>query len=158
MVYLIALVAAYFAMLIGLSVLARPYRVRLAALLAKIAEDYPDDPLAQHWCKDWRGSAYAWRAAPIHVLRFLLLLLIPGSALDERYDELERDHPELMKDTRVGEVLRCYYASISATNPIFGILLMLVRFAFRVKCILHRNGKNKRAQDAAECAVAVFAS
>lgn len=142
MLYVFALIAAYFALLIVLSVIARPYRVRLAELANELLADYPDEPIIVELCRVYTLSAYSIRAAPIRLLTYLIILIKPARDIDRECEEMKRDNKAFFEDARITEMMDCYNASISAVSPVFGALAFLASLAFKLKAYIHFHGRD----------------
>lgn len=141
MIALLALIGGYFGLLGVLSIVARPYRHKLAALASELSRAYPGDEMVEDACRYYLGNAYSIRAAPVRFLIFVTALLIPGDVLDEQCREADRDHPGIFDDPRLHEMNEAFHASVAAVNPIFGLLAHFARAAFGLKAVIHHRGK-----------------
>ena len=141
MTTIFALVAGYFGLLAVLSFIARPYRLRMRELADALVRAHPTDDLSRDFCNGLLKTAYSVRAAPIRFLLFMAALLVPGARLDQDCDEIEAEHPAFFNDPRVHKLVENYHVSIALVNPVFGILMYLAKFAFRVKAIAYYRGK-----------------
>lgn len=141
---IVALIAGYFALLAILSLIARPYRARLAELIDQLGSDYGDYPDILAVLQRYADTCYIWRSATIKFVGYVLFLMVPGSALDKVYEKTEQDQPFIFSDPRFREMISCYNASISAVNPIFGALMFAVREIFLLKARIHHRGKSVR--------------
>lgn len=150
MLYAIALISGYFALLAVLSVVARPYRARMAVLARDLLAAYPDDPFIQHLCEAYIKSAYSLRAAPVRLLSYILGLIKPARELDRECYQMKEESPAFFADPRISELIDCYNASISAVSPVFGALAYVARLLFLLKAYLHFHGREHLERAAAE--------
>ncbi|RPF70428.1 hypothetical protein [Aurantiacibacter spongiae] len=141
MTVLIALIAGYVGLLVMLAVMAKPHRQRIARLANELVADYPQNEKMGFLCQHYTATAYAWRAAPIMFVSYVAALLIPGDTLDEMCEREDREHPHLLGDPRLRELMHSYDASIAAVNPIFGALMYAALWAFGLKARIHYRGK-----------------
>lgn len=138
---ILVLLGAYFAVLGGLSLLARPYRLRLGAIGASFAEGELDEH-ALGFVRATLTSAYSWRAAIMLFLVYLMGIFETGERLDQSYRAFEKDHPMLARDPRVHQMMDAYFASVAAVNPTFGLLAYLAMRVFRLKARMHHSALN----------------
>ncbi len=142
MTNLLIFIALYFAALALLSVIARPYRVRLIAVSESLLSDHVNESERQFVSHVTR-TAYSVRTSPMLFLIFLQGLLRTSESLDANPDDFEKSHPALTADNRAHELLEMHMASAAAVNPIFGILAYAAKWAFRAKAAAYlRKSKN----------------
>lgn len=145
MLYVAALIAGYFAVLVVLSVLARPHRVRLVMLANQLLADYPGNEFVEDLCRHFVESAYSLRVAPMRALQYAVFMFKPGHEIDRTCDRMHREQPEFFRDARIGAMIEAYNASTTAVSPLFGLLATVMRYAFLMKAYLHHH--NKRTSD-----------
>ena len=141
MLNVFALIGAYFALLVALSLAARPARARLAALARDLSADYPDNDLIQSLCRAYVISARSLRAAPVRFFMYVAVLVKSPYVLDRECEAAKRENPDFFSDPRILEMGECYQASTSAASPIFGALGYVARRAFLLKARIHHRTK-----------------
>ena len=135
MTTILAFAAGYFALLMVLSIIARPSRLRIAELARELAQDDLKPRQRQH-LKVLLDSSYSMRSAPVHLAAIVIALLTPSEKFDAGAREWAKDNQELIEDPRWNELFERHIVSIVAVNPIFGALLSVARLLFRLKAYL----------------------
>lgn len=132
MISLIALIAAYFATLVILSLAARPYRKRMKLLASELLAGNLNDAERDMIASILR-SAYSMRSAPMLVLTFTVGAMMSRETFDRMDHEAVELYPSLCNDERIFELSDLRMASAAAANPLFGALAYAARIGFRVK-------------------------
>jgi hypothetical protein len=138
MTTLFILIIGYFAFLAMLSLIARPYRLRLKSAGERLLAD---SLLTDDDAKMVRGmlsTAYSIRTTPVLVLVFLTGVLRHSEQLDFEADSFEREYPSFVKHHKTWhEMLEMHMVSAFAVNPIFGVFAYLSKWMFRAKVRAH---------------------
>lgn len=135
MTTIFALIAGYFALLVVLSLIARPSRVRMAALAHELMASDPK-PEHRQVLKLLLDSAYSMRSAPVALAGTIISLLTPSEKFDAMAREWVKENREYVEDSRWIEFLERHTLSVVAANPIFGAPLLFARLLFRIKAHL----------------------
>jgi hypothetical protein len=132
---IIAFVASYFVLLVLLSEMVRPARRRLTVLADELlCMDL--SPEAEGVIRSMLHTAYSIRAAPLTLLALTIAVFTPSAKINRQVGAWVKENPEVAGDRRWNELYSLYYASISAVNPIFGLMLFVARWIFRLKAYL----------------------
>jgi hypothetical protein len=150
MMTIFAFVAGYFALLVLLSLIARPSRVRIAELAGELSCEQLSEK-QKRMLRSVVESAYSMRSAPAHFLFTVAHLLTPSEKFDQRAREWAAlaENRAIIEDHRWAELFDRYTVSIIAVNPIFGALLSLARLLFRLKARLYAKRVKQPAIDPA---------
>jgi hypothetical protein len=132
MINLFIFVVGYLLFLATLSLIARPYRMRLISVSESLLSDNVTESEKQfigHVTK----TAYSVRTAPMLFLVFAMGLLKTSQSIDANQGDFEKNHPVLTDGNRSHELLEMHMASAAAVNPIFGALAYAAKWAFKIK-------------------------
>jgi hypothetical protein len=132
MITVLALVAGYFLLLMALSLMVRRQRERMAVLANSLLK-MELLPHQERVVQRVINTSYSMRSAPAHLLSFTIALLTPAERLDHDARQWAKENPEMVTDRRWGELFDCHMASVAAINPVFGVLMYLARFLFKMK-------------------------
>lgn len=135
-----ALIVAYFALLIGMSIFALPYRRRMRDLGAELLASGLNER-ERRTVEGMLRSAYSWRGAIVLLFTFLAGLFVSGDRLDEECEACGEQLPNLLGNPTFHRLADAHFASLVGVNPIFGMFAVLAKFAFGLKARLHSNGK-----------------
>ena len=134
------LIAAYFLVLAGVSAAAMPYRRRMRKLGAELcAADISDRErgLVESMLK----HAYSWRMSLVLFLVYLAGVFQAGEALEQEAEGHARELPVLSSDPRFHRFADSFFVSVVGVNPVFGVLAILAKHAFRLKMGFHHTSK-----------------
>jgi hypothetical protein len=140
MTQVVILIAAYFAVLAMLSIIAIPYRRRLRALGAELCS-LELNSADRAYVEALLRNAYSWRGAIVMVFAYAAAMFQSGDTLDKQCDKLVEESP-LFADPRSHAFGEAYFASVVAVNPLFGIPAVVMRAAFRFKALLYHRRHN----------------
>ena len=127
-------------LLAGLSLAARPARLRMKRLADELLVEYRYDASVSEYLQHQLATAYSWRAAPIDTFVMIAALIVPAGMFWEKARKVEAEHPAVFSDPRFYQFDNDYTVSIAAVNPLFGaamyvanvlIVLKLMAFAKR---------------------------
>lgn len=125
-------VAAYFALLALLGLLARPYRLRMRAIADELLQLQPTEA-ERKFIFRLVDTAYSVRTAPVIFLVFVVGILQRSEVLDRDSDKWAIENPRLSSDRRSHELLEMHMVSAAVVNPIFGALAYVTKWVFRAK-------------------------
>lgn len=139
MTSIVIIVGGYFAALVVLALVARPYRIRMKALALELIESgIPERE--ERLIKRLMETAYSIRTSPQIFFVFMIGLARRSDQIDREVQEFVKNNA-LARDPRVSKLLDLHMASAAAVNPIFGALGYGAKWAFGLKAIAHHRGK-----------------
>lgn len=128
----IALVLAYFGLVVVLSLLVKPQRERLRTLAHDVRSGELT-PRQERVVHHLLGGAYSLRSAPMQLAAAAILILTPSFTLDRDARKWASENESIVRDKRWGEMFDAYLASVAAVNPLFGVLMYAAIWLFRAK-------------------------
>lgn len=130
---LIAAPVVWFGAQAVLSLIMRPYRLKLRDGLAYLeAHAKLNDAEKQFVQHLWR-NAYSARAAIFLCMTYLEGLLMTKDAVRREVDCLEETHPSFCRDRYMTDMLDWYFLSVFAANPLFGPISLVLRWLWHAK-------------------------
>lgn len=137
------LILAYFVLLAGLSAGALPYRRRMRKLGAELCA-LPLNDTERGVVEGMLRHAYSWRMAIVLFLVFVAGLFQAGDVLDRDSEQAFFKAPNFTKDDRFHQFCDAFFASVIGVNPIFGMLAVAAKVAFRVKALRYHSSNSAR--------------
>ena len=148
MTYILILIGVYFAALSVLAIAARPQRKRLLELGEALQQESMT-PVEREFITMQVSSTYSWRSAIILSLLFLSGLFRSIKTIERECAGFDERYPFLANDERVFELMDLHFVSAIAVNPLFGMLAIVFRQAFRIKLML-RNSDSAETRKAVD--------
>ena len=134
MTTLFIFIIGYFAFLAALSLIARPYRLRLKFAGERLLADSLLTDSDAKMVRGMLSTAYSIRTAPVLVLVFLTGMLRHSEQIDFEADSFAREHPSFLQHYETWhEMLEMHMVSVFAVNPIFGVFAYVGKWMFRAK-------------------------